>query len=153
METLIFEPHYSGINGTVGIAALGLVLGALGLWIGIRKEWKRKDRQAYKPLVALLSFIVVLLCAGTVVFSLLAREKLVQVTLTEDALTTQFGTVAVRAIRNAFIETDVQPHFFNPVGSDTTYLLVIEEMSGKAHVLSSENYDIEGILKGLKARR
>lgn len=153
METIVFEPHYSGLSATVLLSAAGMVLGAAGMWVGIRKEWKRKERRAYKPLVALLSFIVILLSTGTMVFTLLAREKLVEVTLTEDALTTQYGTVAVRGIRNAFIETEIQPHFFNPTARDTVFLLIIEEMSGKAHVLSSDNYDIHAILSGLKERR
>ena len=152
METLVFEPGYGGLTGTLAFSLAGVLLGGVGLWIGVRKEWKRKDRKAYKPIVALLSFILALLSVGTIVFTLLAREKLVDVVISQDSITTQYGTVGIQAIKNAFIENEIQPSFFNPVARDTIHLLIIEEMTGKAHVLSSENYDVDGIMRGLKQR-
>lgn len=125
--------------------ALALVSGALtAYWL----FGKSKGRQPQlRQLASLLAFIAFLMTAGSAVFSAWAHSKLKPVTFYEKYFVTPYGRIAYTAVKQAEIRPDQQ----GGLGGDIN-LLVIEEESGKIHVLSSENYPLERVLEKLKER-
>lgn len=132
---------------------LALVLAVVGL-AGLVMRLRRKasgEAHTRNMLVAMLFFFLTTISAGTALFSWFSMRRIGPVTLYADAIETPYGKVAFRDIRKAEIVAD-QPVRLIPTANDskTVKLLVIEESSGKAHVLSEKNYDIQRIFGALK---
>lgn len=147
---IVFEVEQSGQFSAIIFAGLFLLIGLGGMWFGIKKQWKNDRNKAYRPIVALLSFIVVLLAAGTLIFGLLAGQKLEPVILYETHIKTNYGDIPYKQIRNAYLEADETQYFRDLSRRDTTFLLIIENQQGQASVLSSVNYDVRNILKTMR---
>jgi hypothetical protein len=152
MEPIIFEPQLGGLDTNfwagvlIGVASLGATL-----YLLFSKN--PKITSAHRQLGSLLAFIVFLLAMGTTIFSAWASIKIQPVEITDRSVTTPYGEVGLDAIRQAYIEPRYERSLINPnVATDTMFFLIIEERSGKGHVLSEENYEIRAILKVLQER-
>lgn len=146
----IFEPHNSAMTQTVWVAAI-IALGSLAGMVVMLKK-KAKGRQHYQNmLLAMLFFFAALISSGTAFFSWLKIRKTGPVSIYQDEVTTPYGSAAFSTIKDAYIHADNQPSLINPGKAvRTTKILVIEEKSGKAHVMSEEDYPIKEILPVLK---
>ena len=152
MEDILYtiEPNSSGDRLTI-IVALLAALGALAGMFALLRTPSTGDQRNRRMLGAMLLFFVVLIASGTSFFSWLKTRKVSTITIYNDAVETPYGKVAFRNIKNASIETDRQPSFVNPSrATRQTKLLLIEEMDGKAHVMSEKDYDLQNIMSKLK---
>lgn len=132
------------------LALIVAVAGGIGLFLTLRKK-ATGEAHTRNMLVAMLLFFVTMISAGTAVFSALTMRKIGPVTITADAIETPYGRAPFGNIRKAEIIND-QPVTLFPSAANrrNVKLLVIEENTGKAHVLSEENYDIQRIFGTLQ---
>lgn len=150
----VFQPTHQEDQLVLYIGLILAIMGIVGLVWSLRKKPTTADGRNRNLLVAMLLFFLATISAGTAFFSWLSMHKTGPVTITADAIETPYGKVAFTAIRNAEIIAD-QPVRLIPSNNNrgTVKLLVIEEQSGKAHVLSEENYDIQRIFGALREAR
>ena len=147
---MTFSPDHGGLDSTTLWAAAGLVV-ALGLFIWGLLPGNRGIPKAYKPVISLLGFIGILVAGSTVFFSTWASLKIGPVEVAQAGIETPYGQTNYANIRKISLEKD-QPASFFPATSNeagVTFLL-IEELSGKTHVLSSDNYPVQEILTAIK---
>lgn len=148
--TEVFQPTHQEDQMVMYVAIILAVIGLAGLWLTLRKKVSG-DARNRNMLVAMLLFFLTTISAGTAFFSWLSMYKTGPVTISTESIETPYGKVAFQDIKNAEITAD-QPIRLLPSGSGhgTVKLLIIEEKSGKAHVMSEENYDIQRILGALR---
>ncbi len=147
---MTFTPDNGGLDNTSLWAAAGLVV-ALGLFIWGLLPGERGIPKAYKPVISLLGFIGILVAGSTVFFSTWAGLKIGPVEVGQMGIETPYGQTTYTNIRKISLEKDQPASFFPSTSSEgaVTFLL-IEELSGKTHVLSSENYPVQEILTAIK---
>jgi drug/metabolite transporter (DMT)-like permease len=128
----------------VSIAAL---VGAI--WMLKQKGPREKYNQ--RMLIAMLLFFGALIGGSTTFFAGMKLRKTGPVHFYEKGMETPYGQLDYTTIKDARIITDKTPSYVSPNQSTrTTRLLVIEERSGKAHVLSEEDYDIQELFRFLR---
>ncbi|MCB0568943.1 MAG: hypothetical protein KDC66_04235 [Phaeodactylibacter sp.] len=145
------EPVSSGSGATILLAAL-VCLAALAALFALMRRPSSGDQRNRQMLGAMLLFFVLLIGSGTAFFSWLNTRKISDIVIYTDAIETPYGKAPFANIRNAYFKTVNQPSIFDPSGaSRQTQMLAIEELNGKAHLLSEENYDIKDVFDKLKA--
>ncbi|PHN06737.1 hypothetical protein [Flavilitoribacter nigricans] len=146
----VFQPTHQEDQFILYLAIVLAIVGGIGLVLSLRKK-ATGEAHTRNMLVAMLLFFLTTISAGTALFSWLSMRKTGPVTITADAIETPYGKVNFKNIRNAEIITD-SPVRLIPTsnGRGTVKLLLIEEDSGKAHVMSEENYDIQRIFGALR---
>lgn len=146
----VFQPTHQEDQLTLYIGILLAVAGAVGLFLSLRKK-ATGEAHRRNMLVAMLLFFLTIISSGTAFFSWWSIRKIGPVRITDDAITTPYGKAIFRDIRKAEIIAD-QPVRLIPSNNNQAVvkLLVIEEQSGKTHVLSEENYDIQRIFGALR---
>jgi hypothetical protein len=149
----VFQPIHQEDQLVLYIALILAIVGAIGMVITLRRKVER-SRHNQNMLIAMLLFFLTTISAGTALFSWLSMHETGPVTIYAYAIETPYGRVAFGEIKKAEIITD-QPIGLLPTGSNSrsVKLLVIEESSGKAHVLSEKNYDIQRILGAMRKAR
>ena len=154
MDTLFlqtFLPTQSANYTLVWICVLIVLLCTVVAYFQYKKTSSGKRTSSrMQPLLFLLFGFLALIAAGTGFFSWWTTVKTPAVVISETNLETGFGKAEWKDIGRFYIHFDRQLHPMSgiPVG-DTTRLLTIIEKSGKTHVLSEENYDIDAIGKAL----
>jgi hypothetical protein len=146
----VFQPTHQEDQLVLYIAVILAIAGIAGLVFTLRKK-ASGDARNRNMLVAMLLFFLATISTGTAFFSWLSMRKTGPVTITEEAIETPYGKAVFTSIRKAEIITD-QPVRLIPSNNQrgAVKLLVIEEESGKAHVMSEENYDIQRIFGALR---
>lgn len=146
----IFQPTHQEDQFVLYLAIVLALTGLAGLVVTLRKKGSG-DAHNRNMLVAMLLFFLTIISTGTALFSWLSMRKTGPVTITDSAIETPYGKVEFKDVRNAEIIVD-RPVRLLPTNSDrgTVKLLIIEERSGKAHVMSEENYDIQRIFGTLR---
>lgn len=146
----IFQPTHQEDQLVLYISIILAIVGIAGLVFTLRKK-ATGDARNRNMLLAMLLFFLATISTGTAFFSWLSMRKTGPVTITADAIETPYGKAAFTDIRNAEIIAD-QPVRLIPSANSrgTVKLLIIEEESGKAHVMSEENYDIQRIFGTLR---
>jgi len=149
----VFQPTHQEDQLVLYTAAILAIAGAIGLILMLRKK---RTRETYNRnmLIAMLLFFLTIISTGSAFFSWLSMYKTGPVTISADAIETPYGKAQLSSIRKAEIIAD-QPVTLFPGNQDsrTVRLLIIEEHSGKTHVLSEKNYDIQRILGTLRQAR
>ena len=146
----VFQPTHQEDQLVLYTAIILAIAGIAGLVFTLRKK-ASGDARNRNMLVAMLLFFLATISTGTAFFSWLSMRKTGPVTITADAIETPYGKAAFTSIRKAEIITD-QPVRLIPSNNNSgaVKLLIIEEESGKAHVMSEENYDIQRIFGALR---
>ncbi len=145
-----FEPIGSGTQSTFYLAILAALMGLGGMIALLRMKTSREHRNR-NMLAAMLLFFVFLIGAGTALFSGLKMRKIGPVYIYADAITTPYGEAEFEHIKDAYIYADREPSLIDPSRSvRTTRMLVVQEESGKSHVLSEEDYPVKEVLAGLR---
>lgn len=146
----VFEPNISGLDTTTLWSILGLVV-AMGIMLWGLVPGLKGIPKTYKPLVSLLGFIGVLVAAITLFFSSWAGHKIGPVQIDQMSIETPYGKANYRDIRRIYLEKDQGQGVFPARNSESaTQLLIIEEITGKTHVLSSENYPVMEIITAIR---
>ncbi len=145
-----FQPNTTEDALSLGIALVIALAGAAGLYFISRKKVEH-DQRTRHHLLQMLVFFATIIAAGTALFSFLSMRKTGEVVLYPTHLVTPYGEVAFTDIRKAEIIDNKTPSMIDPNRSRRVVrMLVIEEVSGKAHVMSEKNYDINAIMGRLK---
>ena len=145
-----FEPNLSDTTSSLWLGLLAAVAGIGGCVFLLRKATTGKNRNYYL-LGAMLLVFVFMIGLSTAFFSWWTQHKIGPVIIYTNAITTPYGTVKFARIDNAYIEEQRQPSLVNPSLTRSRYkLLIIEEIDGKTHALSEENYDLNLILQRLR---
>ena len=147
----IFQPTHQEDQLVLYIALALAVVGAIGMVMTLRRKVER-SKHNQNMLIAMLLFFLMIISAGTALFSWLSMHKTGPVTIYADAIETPYGKTTFGNIKSAEIIID-QAVGLLPTGGNrrTVKLLLIEERSGKAHVLSEKNYDIQRIFGALRS--
>lgn len=154
METPVttYLPLENGAYTTFYLLLL-LSVAALAGAIWMLKKKGPRDNYNQRMLIAMLLFFAALIGGSTTFFSGMKLRKTGPVHFYESSLETPYGKVEYASIKDARIMADKTTSFINPNQSTrTTRLLMIEEKTGKAHVLSEEDYDIQIIFRELQAK-
>ncbi|MEZ4993655.1 MAG: hypothetical protein R2824_24745 [Saprospiraceae bacterium] len=146
----VFQPIHQEDQTALYLAIFIAIAAGIGLFLTLRKK-ATGEAHTRNMIVAMLLFFVTMISVGTAVFSLLTMHKIGPVTISQDAIETPYGRASFGNISKAEIISD-QPVTLLPSAGNrrTVRLLVIEENSGKAHVLSEKNYDIQRIFGALQ---
>jgi hypothetical protein len=145
-----FSPQLGDQHAQLLIGAILALLALAGATALLRRPGRREVYRR-RTLSAMLLFFVFLLAAGTVGFSWLTMRKIGPVRIYADAVRTPYGLAVFENIRNAAIQTEQDRSRVNPTFVRKEYrFLVIEEYSGKTHVLSEENFDLPQVLNALR---
>ena len=145
-----FQPDLSDSYSTL-ITGLVIGLGGLAGALYLLKVPGSRENRTFRQLGAMLLFFGFLIGAGMSLFSWWTTRKLSPVVLYPDAIETPFGRAEFDQIENAYIKEELQKSFIKPSIPTGSYkVLIIEEIGGKAHALSEENYDLPEIMAKLK---
>ncbi|MEN0003968.1 MAG: hypothetical protein AAF798_07490 [Bacteroidota bacterium] len=117
-----------------------------GLVYMLRATMERIGRNR-QLLIAMLLFFGAMLAGGSAFLSWLTSDKVGTVTLYKQGVSTPYGSVRYESIIRTGISLNKQNTLFQAADKK---LLIIEERSGKAHVLSEANYPIEQLLGALR---
>jgi hypothetical protein len=149
----VFQPIHQEDQIVLYIALVLAIVGAIGMVITLRRKVER-SKHNQNMLIAMLLFFLMTISTGTALFSWLSMRKTGPVTISADAIETPYGKATFENIKQAKIIND-QAVGLLPTGgnSRTVKLLLIEERSGKAHILSEKNYDIQRIFGALRSAR
>ena len=146
-----FTPDNSASAQTAWFAAV-IALGALAGMAAMLKKKAQGRNHNLNMLAAMLLFFVLLISSGTAFFSWWKIQKSGPVAVYADAVETPYGRAAFSTVKDAYIHVDNQPSLISPGRNvRTTKMLVIEERSGKTHVMSEEDYPIKEMLPAIKS--
>lgn len=103
----------------------------------------------HKQLLLIFSGFIGVISLGVSIFCYINQTKLPTVELFENGITTPQGQVSFDQIRKIELK-EIKEHSKYPIEKngqmiviDTVHLILIEEYSGKAHVMSEANYQLE----------
>ncbi len=153
MEEILkrFEPAHGNSSFMLwGTILAGLLFLGLCTWLLLKKEEGQKRQ--LNIILAMLFFFLGMISFGTSFFTFWTQQKTGPVILYAEAVETVYGKVAFAQIKNASITTMGNKSRINPQQQrGGSRLLLLEENSGKAHVLSEDNYDIQLIYNAIKS--
>jgi len=144
-----FEPFNLGLSNAFLISVLVVALSALFIFFNSRRKVAYYEKKM-KQLFSMLAFFALLIAASTAFFSWWNSQKIKTVKIYKDRIEIPTGEVRLKNIHSAYIYLNEQKGpFSGSLTSDTTKLLIIEEVNGMRHVLSEENYEIKGMLTAI----
>lgn len=132
--------------------AAGAVIGMslVGLYLGLfSEETKEKWNYNLRMLAAMLSFFVMMIAAGTMLFSWMTKRKIADIELYATEIKTPYGTAKFSNIADIYFEESIEPTWIGTNGKRHK-MLIISEKDKKGHVLSEENYKVQEIANELK---
>jgi len=146
----IFEATKSGPYTTLIISLGTTLLTALAaIWLH-RKAISYDNRTRIRLLQVLLYFVI-LIAAGTAVFTTVQLGRLQPIKIYEDRLETAYGTVPISELEKVQLYTDDQRSFVSPdIEINRSLLLYVEEKNGDAYVFAKANYDVRNIINILR---
>lgn len=146
-----FEPNLNYATSSLWFGIAAAVAGLAGCVFLLKKATDGGENRNYHLLGAMLLFFVFMIGISTAFFSWWTQRKIGPVKIYADAITTPYGEASFGEIDKAYIEEERQPSLINPNVTRERYnLLIIEEIGGKVHALSEENYDLRDILQKLR---
>lgn len=152
MEPLyIFEPVKTGFSLTIW-TSLGLVaIAGVGMFFLLKKKVSDLSYNM-RMLLSMLLFFVVIIAASTAFFSFWASTRVIPVKIYANSVETDRGKVNFKQLKGAYINADKGSSggLMPSTKRDTTKLLIIEEKTGRTHVLSSYNYNVMRIVRLLQ---
>ena len=152
-QVITFAADNTGLDNTIIIALL-FALAGIGTMLYFLKKAKEGKNLNQNYLIAMLAFFVFTIAGGTAFFSWFTTSyKIIDVVVTEDKITTGEGQSYIKDITKIYFHNDVQRSLINPaLQKGSTQFLIIQEVEGKTHALSAENYDVQQIYGLLKKR-
>lgn len=149
MEEQLFESNSSDqyllsiICGLIALACAGFIF-----------YLSRQPQKRETPIYQLLLGFGIMIALGTAFFSWLSTTKLDTVKITAQGIELPEGKVKWNKIDRAYLHFDqqLQPFSGLPKGDTTRFLMIIERGSGKTHVLSEEDYEIEKIGEAIREK-
>lgn len=132
-----------------GLICAFLALGGM-IYILLRKFEYHEEYK--KWIIAMLLFFIFMMSAGTSVFSWMAYQRIKKLALYEDRMTIGTREILYEDIKQIKLEKTQEKSMLNPnIVKNSVQLLLIEELGGKVHVLSEENFPVQRILGTLNA--
>lgn len=151
------EPLYTFLptNTTDSFSFWGSIAVVVGSAIALVYLLRKKssgDAYRRQMLLAMLVFFALIMAATTAFFSFWSIQKIGPVVVYSEQMETPYGTVAFDDITRAYIEMNGKRSLVNPgATTNSVRMLFIEEIDGKMHVMSEDNYDIDEILAKMKS--
>ena len=149
----IFQPDTGAERQTLVIAIVAALV-ALGLMWGLLRRPSSRENRNTQLLLAMLLFFAGLISGGTAIFTGWTIIKLQPVSISATGIEMPGGMTKWADIRSVYIFHNQQKSLINPgLTRRTVRMLVIEEQSGKTHVLSEEQYPVNEIYGRIKEQR
>jgi hypothetical protein len=145
-EIFTFTPIEQGSNWVSWGFGLIAVLGVVVLLTILNTKRKRSHSEITSMPIIILVTLATLLAAGAFFYSIKSTENLESVRLSKNEISTPFGIVKTEDIKNIYFFPP--PDKINPLQNSDSIAeiyLIIEDLNGKKHPLSSRTYDIEAI--------
>lgn len=137
-----FEPNTSDLHFYMILGIISFLVCAALFYYSLKKN---------KQLLLMFSGFIGCIALGVAIFSKINQNKLPKVQLYENGLVTPQGKVNFDDIRKIEMK-EIEEHSKFPIQKggkmiaiDTVKLILIEEYSGKAHVLAKANYPVDEI--------
>ena len=147
-----FMPTSTSDNFSFWGSIIVMVISGVALYFLFRKK-SSGDAYRRQMLMAMLVFFALIIAAATAFFSFWSIRKTGPVYLYKEAIETPYGKTSYDKIRRAYIDLNGKTSLVSPgTTTKSVRMLFIEESSGKMHVLSEENYDIDQILTKMRAQ-
>lgn len=132
------------------LAGAVIVMSMIGLYLGLfSEETKEKWNYNLRMLAAMLSFFVMMIAAGTLLFSWMTKRRIADIELYSSEIRTPYGTAQFKNIKDIYFEESIEPTWIGSNGKRYK-MLIISEKNKKGHVLSEENYKVQEIAQELK---
>lgn len=146
-----FEPVKSGFNFTIWVALILMACAVAGMVFLLKKK-STEISYNMRMLGAMLLFFVAIISASTAFFSFWASSRTTTVKIYKKSVETDRGRVTFKNLKGAYINADKGSSggLMPSTKRDTTKLLIIEEKTGRTHVLSSYNYNVMKIVRLLQ---
>jgi hypothetical protein len=145
-EIFTFTPIEQGANWV----SLGFgLIAVLGIVVLIRLlNYKRRRNSSEVTIVPIILLVILatLLAVGAFLYSIRSTQELESVSLSKSEIQTPFGVVKTEDIKSVYFFPNPDK-VIPPPNNDSTLeiYLIIEEVNGHKHPLSSRTYDIEAI--------
>lgn len=143
----IFEP----LNNPAGPIALSLLCalaaGGLMLWLLLKPEDMERNRRMLLSMLLFFAFLISLFSAAGIAVN---AAKFRQVTVTNSAVLIGKKEIRFSELRGYLIREDRSQSWVNPgITKKTVRSLVLEEKSGKTHLLPEAYYDLPRLINTL----
>ncbi len=149
-KELLFHPLTSAYSSTFWISLLLAIL-ALAYLLWSFKNKASKTR--YTSIFQLLAGFLFLLSIGSAFMTWLTRDKIGPVQIGAEQIEFADKQIKYNEIANAYIHTEKNTSAFNStLILDTSFFLIIEEIKGRNHIFSREEYDILNMVKEIRDR-
>ncbi len=142
----IYEPNTSELSLYTILGFAAFVLCSLLFYYSLKH---------HKQLLLLFSGFLGVIGLGVGIFSIINQQKLPNIEIYQEGLSTPQGKVSFDDIRKIELKEDKQ-HSKYPIHRggemitiDTIRMILVEEYSGKAHVMTEFNYPLQEIYSNL----
>lgn len=149
-----FAADNSELYNSMGMSLLFVVIGLGVMYFFLKKTKESAVNRNQNYLIAMLAFFVFMIAGCTAFFSWATTAyKIKDVIVSVETIETGDGVSQIKHISKVYYHKDVQRSLINPgMQKGSTQFLIIEEIKGKTHALSAENYNIQQIHGLLKKR-
>ena len=151
-QVYIFQAEHASEWSTFTISLILTIAGliVMGYFLKNSSDYKTRNRNL---LIAMLSFFMFMIAGGTSFFSWLTVQKISDVVIDKEKVTTGYGTSEYNKISRVYFHDDVNRSPINPaIQKRYTRFLIIEEIKGKTHALSEEHFKINEIYAKLSEK-
>ena len=131
---------------------LGVAVLFLGGMIALVQRRPAAGDHNRQMLLSMLLFFGMLIAGATAALDYWNASRIATVRLLPERLETGYGTVRYDQVKQFFIKSEQNYALFGVKKGSPVKLLVIEEKTGKTHVLSEVNYDVLAIARALDER-
>ena len=145
-----FPPLHPSLPPLFWIAIfLALAAGGGTVWLLAGKHGLKGNM--WRQVVPLWGFIACMLAVGAALYAWLEHGRSGPVRVDASGVETPFATVGYLDMGKVYSHREVTISLIDPsVGRDTVKWLIIEEKSGKKHLLREDQYDLPAIMGALK---
>lgn len=145
-----FQPLHPGLPPIFWISLLiALATGGGTVWLLIGKHGLKGNM--WRQVVPLWGFVLCVAAAGMMLYSWLEQRQKGTVRVDATGVETPFGKVDYEDVRKIYVHQEVDKSVIDPsIGRDTVRWLIIEERSGKKHLLRADQYDLPAIMETME---
>jgi hypothetical protein len=155
MDQVLSFPADTGaeLSAVLLAAVVAVIFGGLAYMLLLRKTTIDIEHNRRK-LLGMLSYFVVLICLGVVVFSLWSMFRNVDVVIDQHEIRRGDERIQLASIRQAEIRRESMQSYVNPNRTlSSGRILLIVQQDGPPMVLGDDHYKVDEILRAIRERR
>ncbi len=155
MDQVLSFPADTGaeLSAVLLAAVVAVIFGGLAYMLLLRKTTIDIEHNRRK-LLGMLSYFVVLICLGVVVFSLWNMSRNVDVVIDQHEIRRGDERIQLANIRQAEIRRESMQSYVNPNRTlSSGRILLIVQQDGPPMVLGDDHYKVDEILRAIRERR